>query len=82
MNVTVDEDKCCGAGQCALRAPEVFAQREDRIVMLLEPTPHEQHRDAVLDAVEACPMGAITLSGYSRTSVVQPTGQWPGGAGG
>ena len=62
MHVTVDEDLCCGAGQCALTAPEVFAQREDRIVMLLQATPHEQHRAAVLDAAESCPRGAIAVS--------------------
>ncbi|GAA0915578.1 hypothetical protein GCM10009574_018210 [Streptomyces asiaticus] len=29
MKITVDEEKCCGAGQCVLIAPEVFDQREE-----------------------------------------------------
>ena len=37
MKVTVDEDKCCGAGTCVLLAPDVFDQRdEDGIVVLLD----------------------------------------------
>ena len=33
MKITVDEEKCCAAGQCVLIAPEVFDQRdEDGIV--------------------------------------------------
>lgn len=40
MKITVDEEKCCGAGQCVLIAPEVFDQRdEDGIVALLDATP-------------------------------------------
>ena len=29
MKVTVDQDKCCGAGQCVLLAPQVFGVSED-----------------------------------------------------
>lgn len=40
MKITVDEEKCCGAGQCVLIAPEVFDQRdEDGIVVLLDAEP-------------------------------------------
>lgn len=42
MNVTIDEDKCCGAGQCVLIAPDVFDQRDDDgIVILLDAQPPE-----------------------------------------
>ncbi|MBQ1023719.1 ferredoxin [Micromonospora sp. C95] len=61
MKIEVDQEKCCGAGQCALIAPEVFAQRDDRIVVLLVPVPDESLHDPVRDAAEACPMSAITL---------------------
>ncbi|MEV0134059.1 ferredoxin [Dactylosporangium sp. NPDC050688] len=77
MHVTVDEDLCCGAGQCALAAPEVFAQREDRTVMLLQPAPQEQHRDAVLDAVGSCPKGAITLSDAAPVPFADAAGEAP-----
>ena len=40
MKVSVDEDKCCGAGTCVLLAPDVFDQRdEDGIVVLLDAAP-------------------------------------------
>lgn len=47
MNIAVDADKCCGAGQCVLPAPEVFDQGEDDgIVILPAPEPAgESHAD-------------------------------------
>ncbi|MFE3141013.1 ferredoxin [Streptomyces scopuliridis] len=63
MKVTVDEDKCCGAGSCVLAAPEVFDQRdEDGIVVLLDPEPVEDRHAAVRDAAAVCPAAAISLS--------------------
>lgn len=60
MNVTVDEEKCCGAGQCVLLAPEVFDQRDDDgIVVLLSPEPAEEHHAAVREAAAVCPAAAI-----------------------
>ncbi|WP_405393604.1 ferredoxin [Microbispora hainanensis] len=60
MKVIVDETKCCGAGQCALIAPEVFDQRdEDGIVVLLEPEPAEDRHTAVREAAAVCPAGAV-----------------------
>ncbi|MFE0378775.1 ferredoxin [Streptomyces inhibens] len=48
MHVSVDQDKCCGAGQCVLLAPEVFDQREeDGTVVLLNPEPPAQRADDV-----------------------------------
>ncbi len=35
MKVTVDKDKCCGAGTCVLVAPDVFDQRDDDGVVVL-----------------------------------------------
>ena len=62
--VTVDQDRCCGAGQCVLLAPDVFDQREqDGIVVLLEPTPAPDLHDAVREAANVCPAAAITLEG-------------------
>ncbi|MEU4407901.1 ferredoxin [Streptosporangium sp. NPDC023963] len=63
MKVTVDEDKCCGAGQCVLIAPEVFDQRDDDgIVVLLEPEPGADRHALVREAAAVCPAAAITLS--------------------
>ncbi|MGW0196465.1 ferredoxin [Nonomuraea sp. NPDC003201] len=66
MNVTVDTDKCCGAGSCVLLAPEVFDQGEDDgIVILLDPSPAEPLHAAVREAAAVCPAAAITLDGQS-----------------
>lgn len=63
MKVTVDEDKCCGAGSCVLAAPDVFDQRdEDGIVVLLDAEPAEDQHAAVRDAAAVCPAAAIALS--------------------
>ncbi|MFG1700668.1 ferredoxin [Nonomuraea sp. NPDC049309] len=62
MKVIVDEDKCCGAGQCVLLAPEVFDQREDDgIVMLLDESPGADRHAAVREAAAVCPGAAIEL---------------------
>lgn len=62
MKVSVDEDKCCGAGQCVLLAPDVFGQRdEDGIVVLLEAEPGESLHGPVREAADVCPTGAITV---------------------
>jgi ferredoxin len=63
MKVSVDVDRCCGAGTCVLLAPEVFDQREDDgIVMLLEREPGEELHSTVREAANVCPASAITLS--------------------
>ncbi|MGX1101430.1 ferredoxin [Amorphus sp. MBR-141] len=64
MKAVLDQDKCCGAGHCALNAPEVFDQRdEDGVAFLLcdEPPP-EQHEN-VRRAAQLCPALAITITG-------------------
>lgn len=62
MKITVDEDKCCGAGQCVMIAPEVFDQRDDDgiVVLLTERPPEDQHA-AVRECAEVCPAGAIEV---------------------
>ncbi|OUD00041.1 ferredoxin [Streptosporangium minutum] len=62
MKVAVDEDKCCGAGQCVLIAPEVFDQRDDDgIVILLEPEPDADQHAAVRESAAVCPAFAIEV---------------------
>jgi ferredoxin len=64
MKVTVDVEKCCGAGQCVMIAPEVFDQSEDDgVVQLLDPAPGEELRPVVQNAAAMCPAAAITLEG-------------------
>ncbi|MEG9553645.1 MULTISPECIES: ferredoxin [Streptomyces griseus group] len=62
MRITVDEEKCCGAGQCVLIAPEVFDQRDDDgIVILLDAEPPQERHAAVRESAEVCPALAIHL---------------------
>ena len=62
MKLTVDQDKCCGAGQCVLLAPDVFDQREqDAIVVLLDETPADHLHADVREAASVCPAAAITV---------------------
>lgn len=63
MKVTVDQEKCCSAGTCAMLAPEVFDQRdEDGVVVLLDSEPPADQHDDTRQAAEMCPARAIELS--------------------
>jgi ferredoxin len=63
MRIELDQDKCCGAGQCVLAAPEVFDQRdEDGIAVLLDARPSPALYEQVRDAAAICPAGAIRLA--------------------
>ena len=62
MKVSVDKDKCCGAGNCVLLAPDVFDQREhDGIVDLLDERPAANLHALVREALVVCPAGAISV---------------------
>jgi ferredoxin len=62
MSVTVDRERCIGAGMCVLTAPEVFDQdEEDGRVVLLVTDPPEELQDAVRQAERLCPSGAIAV---------------------
>ncbi|MDX6345847.1 MAG: hypothetical protein QOF84_637 [Streptomyces sp.] len=63
MEISIDFDKCCGAGQCVLAAPDVFDQRdEDGIVVLLDDNPPQEQYDLVVQAAAVCPAAAIEVS--------------------
>jgi ferredoxin len=62
MRITVDHDKCIGAGNCVESARETFDQRdEDGLVVLLEINPPEEHHDSARKAAQLCPALAITI---------------------
>jgi len=62
MKIVIDEDKCVGAGQCVLAAPEVFDQRDDDgIAVLLDESPGDGQLPQVQDAIGRCPALAITM---------------------
>ncbi|MFI9269988.1 ferredoxin [Kitasatospora sp. NPDC052896] len=61
MRISVDRSLCCGAGMCALTAPELFDQApEDGTVILLAPEPPPELADRARQAAELCPAGAIS----------------------
>ena len=63
MKLTVDQEMCIGAGQCAMTAPEIFDQREeDGVVVLLDDSPPAERQQAARDAAAMCPAAAITVS--------------------
>ncbi len=57
--MSADREVCVGAGQCELLAPEVFEVDDDGAVCVLQPVPDDA--DAVRDAVQQCPTGALSL---------------------
>jgi ferredoxin len=61
MRITVDTDRCVGAGQCVLNAPAVFDQDDDGVVEVLGHAVAPEDRDAVDTAATLCPSGAITV---------------------
>ena len=63
MLITVDRDTCCGAGNCARVAPEVFDQDAEGLVVLLAPRPPGSLAEPVAQAADLCPSGAITVTG-------------------
>lgn len=61
MRVHVDMEVCESHGECEFAAPEVFTLGDDNVLKWVE-EPDESQRDAVEQAVGACPVQAITLS--------------------
>jgi ferredoxin len=61
FRIHVDVDKCIGAGHCVLRAPRIFDQREDGMVILVDATPPQDLHDAARKAADLCPAQAITI---------------------
>jgi ferredoxin len=62
MKITIDRDRCVGAGVCARLAAGVFDQRdEDGTVDLLDPEPPAELADSVREAALSCPSATISI---------------------
>ena len=57
--VVIDREVCLGTGLCIVYAPRTFAHDDETTAVLQEP-PHDDPAD-VRTAVEACPVGALSL---------------------
>lgn len=59
-SIHVDPDVCMGSGSCLFYAPRVFAiDAETNVARVVDPV--GDPLDDVLEAVEACPTGAIRV---------------------
>ncbi|MEU7812742.1 (4Fe-4S)-binding protein [Pseudonocardia sp. NPDC049154] len=56
-----DRGMCIGAGMCVMTDSAVFDQDDDGIVVLLEEDPETDGK--VRAAVDACPSGALSITG-------------------
>ncbi len=61
IRITVDTDRCVGAGQCVLTAPAVFDQDDDGLVIVLTTEPDASETDAVWQAGDLCPARTIMV---------------------
>ena len=61
LKVSVDLEKCIGAGHCVLRAPRIFDQRDAGMVILLDDSPASELHAAAHKAADLCPSQAITI---------------------
>jgi len=63
IEVRADGKRCCGAGHCALIAPQVFDQDErDGTVIVLQPHPMRTLEPLVREAAAVCPTNAIVVT--------------------
>jgi ferredoxin len=58
--VTVDRELCMGSGLCVMYAPDSFAHDDLAKAVVLDSS--AARLDEIRAAVDACPMGAISLT--------------------
>jgi ferredoxin len=61
VKVVVDFDRCESNAVCMGILPEVFEVRDDDYLYVLNEHPGEEHRAALLEAVNSCPKQAISI---------------------
>ena len=61
MRIVLDESKCSSLGMCEAVAPDVFEVGDDGALTVLQPEQPADRRALMLEAVAACPTGALTL---------------------
>ena len=63
MRVAGDYHLCTSIGSCVRICPEVFEIGRDGVLYVLQDEPPESLREQVEEAVDMCPMDAISLEG-------------------
>lgn len=67
--LAVDRERCIGAGQCVLTAPELFDQDDEGLVTTRSAADLTADVHGVVDElVQLCPSGALRLSENSEES--------------
>jgi ferredoxin len=61
MRIVLDETKCSSLGMCESVAPDHFEVGDDGELKILDPTPPENQRALIEEAVAACPTGALSI---------------------
>ena len=61
MRIVHDTELCANHGQCVGAAPELFKFADDGSLVVIDPTPPESLREAAEDAVDICPVQALSI---------------------
>ena len=61
VRIVHDKDLCAAHGQCVGVAPELFKFAPDGSLLVIDPTPPEELREAAQDAVDICPVQALSI---------------------
>ncbi len=62
MRIVHDKERCAGHGQCVGVAPELFKFAADGSLIVIEANPPEELREAAQDAVDICPVQALSIA--------------------
>ena len=60
MKVTVDQNKCIGCGTCPSLVPDVFDFNDEGLANEIVDEVSEDLEQEVKEAIDACPVGAIS----------------------
>jgi len=61
VKIVFDRAKCKQHAQCRGAAPELFSFAEDGSLVVIDDNPPEDLREALQDAIDACPQRAISM---------------------
>lgn len=60
MKASIDREGCIGCGACVFSCPEVFRMAEDGLAEVYTDSAAPELEDAVLEAVDGCPVAVIS----------------------
>ena len=66
MPLTVNHKKCLKSGQCTYMHPALFQEGGDGYPIVLIPEPTDDQRTDADDAIELCPVSAISWENGNR----------------